>query len=75
MLTTAEQETLSAVKNAAREYVKKAQNIDWEQRRYELAKDYMFAQAVQGYMLVNEMPQQALDYADSLINALRKTID
>lgn len=73
-MTQIELETMHAVKNAAREYVSKSNNIDWEQRRYEIAKDYairlLLAQWFDGE--AEDASKCAVMFADKLIDELKK---
>lgn len=52
--------------------------IDWEQRRYEIAKDMLPAIYVDDklqdgeYFTLQEAANEAVRYADALINALKK---
>ena len=52
--------------------------IDWEQRRYEIAKQMMLFCAPKWWHNINQMKadkcaQAAVKYADALINELKKT--
>lgn len=79
MLTNIEMETLTVIKAAARKFV--SQDIDWEQRRYELAKDFMahlMPKAIDRGnphgLTGDEMADTAVLYADKLIEKLRKKV-
>lgn len=69
-----ELEGMYEVKAAAREYVSKSNNIDWEQRRYEIAKDYaiglMLAQWFAGE--AEEAIKCGVEFANKLIDELKK---
>lgn len=73
-MTQIEMETMHAVKNAAREYVSKSNNIDWEQRRYEIAKDYAIGLMLAQWFAGEEEQacECAVKFADKLINELKK---
>ena len=47
--------------------------IDWEQRRYEIAKDILCIYLQEYPNGDNEMAQDAIGCADALINELKKT--
>ena len=79
MLTNLEVETLIAVKRAANKLTN--QDVDWEQRRYELAKDFMAHLIPKAIDRGNphgltgeEMVDTAVQYADKLIEKLRKKL-
>ena len=74
IMTNIELQTMSAVKSAAMKYVNKKDGIDWEQRRYEIAKDVLaaivsnsvhYASNKQTYIDIS------VDYADLLIKKLQ----
>lgn len=75
-MTNIELETLSAVKAAARKYVNE-KNIDWEQRRYEVAKDVLAARLAnpQSWSVANfnkeSFVETCVEYADLLIKKLQ----
>lgn len=72
-MTNIELETLSAVKAAARKYVNE-KNIDWEQCRYEIAKDVLSAIVSNSdhYNSKKEVYVGAsVEYADLLIKTLK----
>ena len=59
-------------------YMEKCE-IDWEQRRYEIAKDMLHAIYVddkpedgEDYLTLQEAAHEAVRYADALINELKK---
>ena len=62
-------ETMSLVKSACRKYI--AEEINWEQRRYEIAKDVLagFAASDRGVLIADA--QTAVKFADALIKALK----
>jgi len=67
-LTNIEMETLSAVKSAARKYAN--QEIDWEQRRYEIAKDILPTLLLPSGR--KDAVKQSVEVADLLIRELKK---
>ena len=69
IMTILEQETMNAVKN----YCNSKANIDWEQRRYEIAKSVLqglFASDNQSSY--EELASYAVAQADALIIELKK---
>lgn len=46
--------------------------INWEQRRYEIAKDVLSALIPNRYMSYEQMPGVAVKFADTLIEELKK---
>lgn len=83
-MTVIEQDTMHAIQSACRKYTKEKKEIDWEQRRYEIAKDMFTATFFGGnnggpryweqQNLVDkrEMAACAVRYADALIEELKK---
>lgn len=72
-MTQIELETMHAVKNAAREYVSRSNNIDWEQRRYEIARDYAIGlMLAQWFAGEEEAIKCGVEFADKLIEELKK---
>lgn len=73
-MTQIELETMHAVKNAAREYVSRSNNINWEQRRYEIAKDYAIGLMLAQWFAGEEEQacECAVKFADKLTNELKK---
>lgn len=73
-MTQIELETMHSIKSAVREYVSRSNNIDWEQRRYEIAKDYaiglMIAQWFAGEE--EEAIKCGVEFANKLIEELKK---
>ena len=71
MITNIEMETLTMAKAAFKKYI--AEEINWEQRRYEIAKD-----AFCNHMLDSQVPtaeekaRLAVRMADKLIEELKK---
>ena len=47
-------------------------NIDWEQRRYEIAKDGLSTLVSDPIIADCEIPSEAVRYADALIKELKK---
>lgn len=68
-LTNLEVETLNAVKAAARKLA--SQDVDWEQRRYELVKELL---PTIKRDTPEEMVNAAIEIADVAIERLRKTL-
>ncbi len=66
-MTILEQETMNAVKN----YCNSKANIDWEQRRYEIAKELLVNQCNQG-LGNHELIQACIETADLFIYELKK---
>lgn len=63
------------VKNMANGYFREAQSkeIDWEQRRYEIAKDVLIAFITKPEIIVTaSYTKVAIGYADALIEELKK---
>ena len=55
--------------NPVKNYTK---NIDWEQRRYEIAKDVLSTLVSDPNIADCEIPSEAVRYADALIKELKK---
>ena len=55
--------------NHVKNYIK---NIDWEQRRYEIAKDVLSTLISDPIITDCEIPSEAVRYADALIKELKK---
>ena len=55
--------------NPVKNYTK---NIDWEQRRYEIAKDVLSTLVSDPNLADCEIPSAAVRYADALIKELKK---
>ena len=76
-MTNIEMETLSAVRAAARKYVNTTNGIDWEQRRYEIAKDVLSARLAnpQSWSGANfdkeNFVETCVEYAEILIKKLQ----
>lgn len=64
-LTRIEMETMQLIKAACREYIDNAKEIDWEQRRYEIARD-LYANNR------DASAENCVKWADVLIAALKK---
>jgi len=67
MLTRIEIETMNLIKAACREYIdnKRSNEIDWEQRRYEIARDLYAANR-------DASAENCVKWADLLIAELKK---
>lgn len=70
-MTVIEMETLSAIKNACHEYTK-SKKIDWEKRRYEIAKDVLTSVMNDDTMNYIEKISLSVKMADMLISELKK---
>lgn len=75
MLTNIEMQTLEALRKAAVTYARQSEEKDWEQRRYEIAKEVMpvligldFDRSADG------VARDAVFYADALIAELKKEV-
>ncbi len=66
-MTILEQETMNAVKN----YCNSKTNIDWEQKRYEIAKE-IFLSLKNSPNSYKEDAKKAVEIADILITELKK---
>ena len=64
-MTRIEMETMQMIKAACREYIDNAREIDWEHRRYEIARDLYAANR-------DASAEQCVRWADSLIEELMK---
>lgn len=71
-ITVIEHDTMNCIQNACKEYVKNACKIDWEQRRYEIAKDVLCALIREDYAECSIDCQMAVLKADQLIAELKK---
>ncbi len=67
-MTVIEQDTMRAIQSACRKYAYEKKEIDWEQRRYEIAKDVLCGMVSSGIIRVKD----AVVYADKLIEELKK---
>lgn len=69
-----ELEGMYEVKAAAREYVANSNYTDWEQRRYEIAKDYAIGLMLAQWFAGEEEQacECAVKFADKLIQQLKK---
>ena len=76
VMTQLEQNFLEAATRFCREHrIKDDHNIkeiDWEQRRYEIAKDVLSILVSSPNLADCEMPSAAVYYADALIKELKK---
>lgn len=73
-MTVIEQRTMEAVQSACRKYANSP--IDWEQRRYEIAKDMMVAFRCTDPRYVSwddeeQLAKIGISYADALIKQLQ----
>ena len=75
-MTQLEQNFLEAATRFCRDYYTKDTNnvkeIDWEQRRYEIAKDVLSTLVSDPIIADCEIPSEAVRYADALIKELKK---
>lgn len=75
MMTVIEKQTMDAI-IAINRKTKDANQIDWEQRRYEIAKDVMAAQMsnsnpnIHGYAPYT-IARYSVEWADALVDALK----
>ena len=75
MMTVIEKQTMDAI-IAINRKTKDANQIDWEQRRYEIAKDVMAAQMSNSNPNMpgsdpRTMARYSIEWADALIDALK----
>lgn len=75
MMTVIEKQTMDAI-IAINRKTKDANQIDWEQRRYEIAKDVMAAQMSNSNPNMHgseprTMARYSIEWADALIDALK----
>lgn len=70
-MTVIEMETLNAIKNACHEYTK-SKKIDWEKRRYEIAKDVLTSVINDDTTSNIEKISFSVKMADALIYELKK---
>ena len=75
-MTQLEQNFLEAAIRFCRDHYTKDNNnvkeIDWEQRRYEIAKDVLSTLVSSPNLADCEMPSAAVYFADALIKELKK---
>lgn len=74
-MTNIELETLTAIKNAAKKFANR--DIDWEERRYELAKELAPAMIMRNHVSFptkETVAELSVEYADAIIEKLRKTV-
>lgn len=72
-MTQIDLELKSMAKSALREYISRNSAIDWEQRRYEIAKDVLCAWCASGATgEVEGWSADAVYVADALIKKLRE---
>ena len=69
-MTNLEQTFLESATRYFRE--SQSKEIDWEQRRYEIAKDTLAALLINPTRVYTSYSQVAVDYADALIEELKK---
>ena len=76
VMTQLEQNFLEAATRFCRDHYTKDNNnikeIDWEQRRYEIAKDVLSTLVSDPNIADCEIPSAAVYYADALIKELKK---
>lgn len=73
MISKIEMQAMDAVIGIHRE-MRKANEIDWEQRRYEIAKSMLpvvVRSNSSGIMSIKQVARLAVDYADALIEELK----
>ena len=72
-MTNIELQTLNAVKNAAIKYASQKDGIDWEQRRYEIAKDVLAGRLSYSPPTDRDrFVEYCVEYADMLIECLQR---
>lgn len=71
-MTQIDLELKSMAKSALREYISKNSAIDWEQRRYEIAKDVLCACFASGRTDGISTVDYAVSVADELIRVLKE---
>ena len=72
-MTQIDLELKSIAKSALRELISSRSTINWEQRRYEIAKDVLSAYCVSGsYSGLSTDIKDAIEAADRLIQALKE---
>lgn len=69
-MTNLEQTFLESATRYFRE--SQSKEIDWEQRRYEIAKDTLAALLINPTRVYTSYSKVAVDYADALIKELKK---
>lgn len=81
-MTIEERDTARAIQTIARKLreVGKPQEIDWEQRRYEISKDVLASFMSNSDTEVHrgtphQLAEDAVNYADALITELKKSND
>lgn len=71
-----ELDCMRSLMSACRDYVKNSEEIDWEQRRYEIAKDAMINLKCSGHCgksNIQEVASFAIKMADELIKQLKES--
>lgn len=75
-MTQLEQTFLEAATRFCRDHYTRdnhdVKEIDWEQRRYEIAKDVLSTLVSDPILADCEIPSEAVRYADALIKELKK---
>lgn len=71
-MTQIDLELKSMAKSALREYISSRGAIDWEQRRYEIAKDVLCACFASGRTDCNSTVDYTVSVADELISVLKE---
>ncbi len=74
-MTQIELEACAAIKGIRQELAQSNQinaQIDWEQRRYEIAKDMLCSLSGATSWNISAAVREAVEYADALINELKK---
>ena len=75
-MTQLEQNFLEAATRFCRDHYTRdnhdVKEIDWEQRRYEIAKDVLSTLVSDPIIADCEIPSEAVRYADALIKELKK---
>lgn len=71
MITKIEMQAMDAVIGIHRE-MRKSNEINWEQRRYETAKELFLHSVSSSFSFVEDDAKNAVKWADLLINELKK---
>lgn len=73
MLTVEEQDCAVALKRAADEYTRSKREIDWEQRRYEIASRYATQLLMQQWYTGNkeDAVRSGVELADEVVKQLK----
>lgn len=70
MATIQESRTHDLIQSACKKYIDHQKKIDWEQRRYEIAKEVFVGMCVSGHFTQN-LANESVQVADDLISVLK----